>query len=470
MPKAEQRKNHGFRYTSPPPPSTPARDPDLDSRLAVFGFLCLCLTVLFFTYLNVADPSRILLLTREDSWVENLTAGFLLVAGLLLFVTASADKGIRRGIYMLGGLALLFGAGEEISWGQRLFGFATPEFLKTVNTQDEFNVHNINLTLVVMALKVVNFGTVLLCVVTSAAFFCRQRTVLGIPVPSLPLLFGFLVMDGYWLIRRSTVGWEIFFDPSFLSGRAKILLFLFVIYSLLSRQPRLFMVAGATVTLALASSYINMSYDQYGLMEVKEYLFGLLCLFYSGELWLARGVRGRGPASFRVSFAGLKLPAIRTPFLLTMCSLVMAGSIGLVFFDHFGSGYRAIYRSIASGTIGDPVVRSDFDVYLIRDRLIYFKEPCTPEDIEARFFLHVIPADANDLPDDRKPHGFDNLDFSFRWPYVHWYYVDSPSCMRRAIPLPDYDIDRIRTGQYVPGKGEIWSRTFSFHPNSPNRE
>ena len=453
----------------PPPPSTPARDPGLDSRLAVFGFLCLCLTVLFFTYLNVADPLRINLLTREDSWVENLTAGFLLVAGLLLFVTASADKALRRGLYLLGGLALLFGAGEEISWGQRLFGFATPEFLKTVNAQDEFNVHNINLTLVVMALKVVNFGTVLLCVVTSAAFFCRQRTVLGIPVPSLPLMFGFLVMAGYWTEYRGLVGWETFFDPSFLSGKDKILLFLFVVYSLLSRQPRLFMVAGATLTLALASSYINMSHDSHDLMEVKEYLFGLLCLFYSGELWLAQGVRGRGPASFRVSFAGLNRPAIRTPFLLTMCSLVMAGSIGLGFFEYFGSEHRSLYSSIASGTIGDPVVRSDFDVYLLRDRLIYFKEPCTPADIKATFFVHVIPADANDLPDDRKPHGFDNLDFNFRWPYFRWSYRKFLFCMR-VTPLPDYDVDRIRTGQYVPGKGKIWSRTFSFHPNFPNRE
>ncbi len=386
------------------------------------------------------------------------------MAGLLLFVTASADKGIRRGLYMLGGLALLFGAGEEISWGQRLFGFATPEFLKTVNTQDEFNVHNINLTLVKLVLKVVDFGPVLLCLVTSAAFFCRQRTVLGIPVPSLPLLFGFLVMDSYWIAYRGPVGWEMFFDPSFVSGRAKILLFLFVIYSLLSRQPRLFMVAGATVTLVLASSYINVSHDSHDLMEVKEYLFGLLCLFYSGELWLAQGVRGRWPASFRVSFAGLKLPAIRTPFLLTMCSLVMAGSIGLVFFEYFGSEYRALYSSIVSGTVGAPVVRSDFDVYLLRDRLIYFKEPCTPADIKPPFFVHVIPADANDLPDDRKPHGFDNLDFSFRWPSREFLF-----CMR-AIPLPDYDVDRIRTGQYVPGKGEIWSRTVQFRPNSPNRD
>ena len=32
--------------------------------------------------------------------------------------------------------------GEEISWGQRLFGIATPEALKETNLQNEINLHN----------------------------------------------------------------------------------------------------------------------------------------------------------------------------------------------------------------------------------------------------------------------------------------------------------------------------------------
>jgi hypothetical protein len=32
---------------------------------------------------------------------------------------------------------------EEISWGQRLFGFATPERLAEANWQAEFNFHNV---------------------------------------------------------------------------------------------------------------------------------------------------------------------------------------------------------------------------------------------------------------------------------------------------------------------------------------
>lgn len=40
---------------------------------------------------------------------------------------------------------MFIGAGEEISWGQRIFDFATPENLAAVNVQNEFNFHNIEL-------------------------------------------------------------------------------------------------------------------------------------------------------------------------------------------------------------------------------------------------------------------------------------------------------------------------------------
>jgi hypothetical protein len=35
------------------------------------------------------------------------------------------------------------GAGEEISWGQHLMHFNTPNYLNKVNVQNEFNIHNI---------------------------------------------------------------------------------------------------------------------------------------------------------------------------------------------------------------------------------------------------------------------------------------------------------------------------------------
>ena len=88
----------------------------------------------------------------EDHYFENVGASSLFVTSLLFFygfgvARKSLDKSwtslAKQLIYL--GLALLFffGAGEEISWGQRIFGFKTPEPLAQVNKQDELNLHNL---------------------------------------------------------------------------------------------------------------------------------------------------------------------------------------------------------------------------------------------------------------------------------------------------------------------------------------
>ena len=96
--------------------------------------------------------------------------------------------------------------------------------------------------------------------------------------------------------------------------------------------------------------------------------------------------------------------------------------------------------------VGDrpPVIRSDWDVYLVENSLIYVKkDPCSPQDAAPMFFLHLAPVDVNDLPSYRKQYGFDNLDFAFRDGGV----IGGEVCV--AIrELPDYAITALRTGQY----------------------
>lgn len=45
--------------------------------------------------------------------------------------------------YLVAGIALLVITGEEISWGQRIFGWETPEALEEANRQEETNIHNL---------------------------------------------------------------------------------------------------------------------------------------------------------------------------------------------------------------------------------------------------------------------------------------------------------------------------------------
>ncbi len=101
-----------------------------------------------------------------------------------------------------------------------------------------------------------------------------------------------------------------------------------------------------------------------------------------------------------------------------------------------------------------PAIRSDWDVHLIDNLLAYVKEPCSRADTEATFFLHLHPVDVNDLPDDRKRHGFDNLDFRFDGQGVTF----DGRCIA-TVALPEYDIAGIRTGQYVQVDGgfeDLW--------------
>ena len=116
---------------------------------------------------------------------------------------------------------------------------------------------------------------------------------------------------------------------------------------------------------------------------------------------------------------------------------------------------QALYEGIAAGEYGKPVAQSDFDVYLRGNGLAYLKEPCAEDDTHARFFLHITPANPADLPADRRERGFANKDFKFA---EHGSYVGD-KCVAE-IELPDYAIDRIRTGQFVSGEGAIWRAEF----------
>ena len=93
---------------------------------------------------------------------------------------------------------------------------------------------------------------------------------------------------------------------------------------------------------------------------------------------------------------------------------------------------------------GETLIRSVFDVYLDDKFMIYTKDACREEDITPKFFLALHPANENDLPDARKPHGFDNLDFRFQDQAIR----RDDRCIAIA-PLPNYDIARIHTGQFT---------------------
>jgi len=86
-------------------------------------------------------------LTGEDRLAENLQVYcWLLAFGMGWLVIRRLGKAGRYGMAFLyfcltAGIFLIIG--EEVSWGQRLFDWETPEALKAVNRQHETNIHSL---------------------------------------------------------------------------------------------------------------------------------------------------------------------------------------------------------------------------------------------------------------------------------------------------------------------------------------
>ena len=99
------------------------------------------LTLSYSVYIFCSD-AVIREIGKEDGLFEWMTALFFLFASILCFATFKRNKNI----FVLG-LAMMFfiGMGEEVSWGQRLIGFKTPDEIKKVNVQRETNIHNLEI-------------------------------------------------------------------------------------------------------------------------------------------------------------------------------------------------------------------------------------------------------------------------------------------------------------------------------------
>jgi hypothetical protein len=85
----------------------------------------------------------------EDGFLEWLIVViFTFLAGLCFWRALRLRRMRSAGfvsVSVILGLLFVFGIGEELSWGQRLFGIQTPEVLRHYNKQEELNIHNLKL-------------------------------------------------------------------------------------------------------------------------------------------------------------------------------------------------------------------------------------------------------------------------------------------------------------------------------------
>lgn len=84
--------------------------------------------------------------TSETGPIENLTVVALVGGGVVCFRRLWRLRR-RPALFLLAtallGTLFVVAAGEELSWGQRLLGFQSPEFFAQHNAQREANLHNL---------------------------------------------------------------------------------------------------------------------------------------------------------------------------------------------------------------------------------------------------------------------------------------------------------------------------------------
>jgi len=115
-------------------------------EIAIYGFLLTIIAIGF--YLASTDEKYFINnYVPEDGVFETGTAIMLFSAAVILIIRFFQERKKHplsfSVISILMIVVLLFVSGEEISWGQRIFGVETGEFFRENNRQNETNLHNL---------------------------------------------------------------------------------------------------------------------------------------------------------------------------------------------------------------------------------------------------------------------------------------------------------------------------------------
>ncbi|MBC7540532.1 MAG: hypothetical protein H7281_17035, partial [Bacteriovorax sp.] len=86
-------------------------------------------------------------MVAEDGFFQWMIFYTLLFAAIMCFYRASLLKPFRGAVFatclVLGGIVFFAFAMDEMSWGQRIFNFSSPQFFLTHNTRMQFNLHHL---------------------------------------------------------------------------------------------------------------------------------------------------------------------------------------------------------------------------------------------------------------------------------------------------------------------------------------
>ena len=161
------------------------------------------------------SPDAFIRLTKEDGWVENGQVTLFVLAAVLAGMNARMLCRLAHQrwawVYSLAAFGLIGVSGEEVSWGQRAFGWHTPTWVAAHNLQGETTIHNlVGVSWLTSRLMYAGaLGMVLLALASRSRWLRRRglHSALWIPHPVLiPVWLCYLAGNSEW-VERLTLGW-----------------------------------------------------------------------------------------------------------------------------------------------------------------------------------------------------------------------------------------------------------------------
>lgn len=160
---------------------------------------------------------------QEDGFAEYGTAFALLSISLLLFYRLFKLMSVKSATWKLGvllmALIFLFGAGEEISWGQRIFNIESSEYFIENNAQQETNLHNmvvgetkINKLIFsqILTLILVVYLIIIPIIYRKYTGIKKLVDMFAVPVPKWHHTIAFLSATALIFAMPSTRKWELY--------------------------------------------------------------------------------------------------------------------------------------------------------------------------------------------------------------------------------------------------------------------
>jgi len=241
-------------------------------------FITISFILLFLFHVELYDQ-----LTSEDNIIENLSAVLLLFCSCFFLISffharkspLKIHHWLTYGLLMLSIVFFLI-AGEEISWGQRIFDLATPDYLSSVNEQDELNFHNINKRFFD---RLLDRATIIFVFISSFLLYRKKEKTLGIQNPDIFVICSFAItpfytqntqLDFYHFIYVPLVGLFVFA----LKNKQKSFLF-----------PLAFTLMLSLIIIIIHTTYNHLfPWHNNSANELREFLFYLSCVAYAYEI------------------------------------------------------------------------------------------------------------------------------------------------------------------------------------------